>query len=181
MATPVSPRVLLRSTGNTGAADGDHLKRNRSVTLFRWILARTSHRAAHRDHRQRRVVSSSTTARWNIAKARRPGNWLRSRRLIYSLIDLREILLGCNRRYIAHPSALDDFSVVIGALDRLTKQREVDGKTVQGIDFFAQVDKAPLHALQNPKANIPGNRPGDLLADLGILSPTRLSRQPPGC
>ncbi len=86
-------------------------------------------------------------------------------------------MLGCNRRYIAHPSALDDFSVVIGALDRLTKQREVDGKTVQGIDFFAQVDKAPLHALQNPKANIPGNRRGDLLADLGILSPTRLSRQ----
>jgi hypothetical protein len=29
---------------------------------------------------------------------------------IYSLIDLREILLGCNRRYLAHLSALDDFS-----------------------------------------------------------------------
>jgi hypothetical protein len=33
---------------------------------------------------------------------------------IYSLIDLREILLGCNRRYIAHLSALDDFSAGIG-------------------------------------------------------------------
>jgi hypothetical protein len=30
---------------------------------------------------------------------------------IYSLIDLREILFGCNRRYLAHLSALDDFSV----------------------------------------------------------------------
>ena len=96
---------------------------------------------------------------------------------IYSLIDLREILLGCNRRYIAHLSALDDFSAGIRALARLTKPRAVDGKTVQGINFFAPVDKALLHALQNPKVNIAGIRRGELLADLGMLSPTRLSRQ----
>jgi hypothetical protein len=96
---------------------------------------------------------------------------------IYSLIDLREILLACNRRYIAHLSALDDFSAGIRALDRLTKPREVDGKTVQGINFFAPVDKALLHALQDPKVNIAGIRRRDLLADLAILSPTRLSRQ----
>jgi len=96
---------------------------------------------------------------------------------IYSLIDLREILLGCNRRYIAHLSALDDFSAGIRALDRLTKPRAVDGKTVPGINFFAPVDKALLHALQNPKVNIAGIRRGDLLPALGMLSPTRLSRQ----
>ena len=33
----------------------------------------------------------------------------------YSLIDLREILLGCNRRYLAHLSALDDFSAGVRA------------------------------------------------------------------
>jgi hypothetical protein len=96
---------------------------------------------------------------------------------IYSLIDLREILLGCNRRYIAHLSALDDFSAGIRALARLTKPRAVDGKTVQGINFFAPVDKALLHALQNPMVNIAGIRRGELLPDLGMLSPTRLSRQ----
>ena len=96
---------------------------------------------------------------------------------IYSLIDLREILLGCNRRYIAHLSALDDFSAGIRALARLTKPRAVDGKTVQRINFFAAVDKALLHALQNPKVNIAGIRRGELLPDLGMLSPTRLSRQ----
>src|SRR6185437_14500938 len=53
-----------------------------------------------------------------------------------------EILLGCNRRYIAHLSALDDFSAGIRALGRLSKRREVDGKTVQGINFFAPVDSA---------------------------------------
>jgi hypothetical protein len=96
---------------------------------------------------------------------------------IYSLIDLREILLSCNRRYIAHLSALDDFSAGIRALDRVTKPREVDGRTVKGINFFEPGDSALLHALQNPRVNIAGIRRGDLLPDLAMFSPTRLSRQ----
>ena len=95
---------------------------------------------------------------------------------IYSLIDLRDILLGCNRRYIAHLSALDDFSAGFRALGHLTRPREVDGKTVQGINFFAPADKALLHALQNPRVNIAGIRRSQLLPHLGMFSPTRLSR-----
>ena len=95
---------------------------------------------------------------------------------IYSLIDLREILLACNRRYLAHLSALDDFSAGVRAIDRLTKPRAVDGKTVKGIDFFSPTDKAMLEALQNPKVNIAGVRRADLLATLGRFSPHRLSR-----
>ncbi len=96
---------------------------------------------------------------------------------IYSLIDLREILLGCNRRYLTHLSALDDFSAGVRALERLTKPREVDGKTVKGINFFAPADKALLHALQNPRVNIAGIRRADLLSNLSMFSPARLSRQ----
>jgi hypothetical protein len=96
---------------------------------------------------------------------------------IYSLIDLREILLGCNRRYLAHLSALDDFSAGIRALGRLTQPREVDGKTVKGVNFFEAGDSALLHALQNPAVNIAGIRRADLLPDLQMFSPTRLSRQ----
>jgi hypothetical protein len=96
---------------------------------------------------------------------------------IYSLIDLREILLGCNRRYLAHRSALDDFSAGVRALDRVTKPRAVEGKTVKGIDFFSATDKALLEALQDPKVNIAGVRRADLLAALGAFSPNRLSRQ----
>ena len=55
---------------------------------------------------------------------------------IYSLIDLREVLLGCSRRYLAHLSALDDFSAGGRELGRLTKPREVDDRTVMGINFF---------------------------------------------
>jgi hypothetical protein len=96
---------------------------------------------------------------------------------IYSLIDLREILFGCNRRYLEHLSALDDFSAGVRALDRLTKPRKVEDKTVKGINFFDPVDSALLHALQDPRVNIAGIRRADLLGLAEQLSPARLSRQ----
>src|SRR5208282_6789468 len=84
------------------------------------------------------------------------------KKTIYSLIDLREILLACNRRYLAHLSALDDFSAGARALDRLTKPRSVEGKTVKGVNFFDPIDNALLNALQNPRVNIAGIRRADL-------------------
>ena len=96
---------------------------------------------------------------------------------IYSLIDLREILFGCNRRYLEHLSALDDFSAGVRALDRVTRPRVVDDKTVKGINFFDPTDKALLQALQDPRVNIAGIRRGDLIPMLDQLTPNRLSRQ----
>ena len=99
------------------------------------------------------------------------------KKTIYSLIDLREILFGCNRRYLAHLSALDDFSAGVRALDRLTRPRMIEEKTVKGINFFDPIDNALLQALQNPRVNIAGIRRADLLSLLDQLSPDRLSRQ----
>jgi len=99
------------------------------------------------------------------------------KKTIYSLIDLREILLGCNRRYLSHLSALDDFSAGVRALDKLTKPRSIDGKTVKGINFFDPIDDALLHALQNPRVNIAGIRRADLRPLVNGFSPARLSRQ----
>jgi hypothetical protein len=99
------------------------------------------------------------------------------KKTIYSLIDLREILLACNRRYLAHLSALDDFSAGVRALGRLTKPRDVEGKTVRGINFFDAVDNALLTALQNPRINIAGLRRADLVPIIDGISPSRLSRQ----
>lgn len=96
---------------------------------------------------------------------------------ICSLIDLRETLLGCNRRCLAHLSALDAFSAGVRALGRLAKPRTVDGKTIRGINRFAPEDSALLHALQNPKDNVAGIRPAGLRHHLRMFSPTRLSRQ----
>ena len=85
------------------------------------------------------------------------------RKTIYSLIDLRGILLACNRRYLAHLSALDDDSAGLRALRRVTRTREVDGRTVKGINFFDPIDNALLRALKDPRVNIAGVRRADLL------------------
>jgi hypothetical protein len=53
----------------------------------------------------------------------------------------------------------------VRALDRLTKPRKVEEKTVKGINFFEPGDGALLHALQNPRVNIAGIRRGELLPD----------------
>ena len=96
---------------------------------------------------------------------------------IYSLIDLREILLGCNNRYLAHLSALDDFSAGVRSLERITRPRDVQGRSVKGINFFAADEQELLHAIQDPKRNICGFRRGHLIDDLTMFSPTQLSRQ----
>ena len=108
-----------------------------------------------------------------------PPTWALApvKKTIYSLIDLRDILLGCNRRYLAHLSALDDVAAGIRALDRLTRPRCRDGKTVKGINFFNPLENALLRALQNPKVNIAGIRRADLCSLFDRFSPDRLSRQ----
>lgn len=81
---------------------------------------------------------------------------------IYSLIDLREILTGCNRRYLEFLSALDDFSAGHRSLDKLTAPKEVDGHRVKGFNFFDKTERALLCALQRPAFNIRGVRRADL-------------------
>jgi len=96
---------------------------------------------------------------------------------IYSLPDLREILLGCNRRYLAFLSALDDFSAGVRALDRLTQPRSVRGKTVKGVNFFNPTEQRLLRTLQRPAFNIAGIRRANLVPVLDKLSPATISRQ----
>jgi predicted transcriptional regulator len=99
------------------------------------------------------------------------------RKTIYSLIDLREILLACNRRYLAHLSALDDVSAGIRALGRVTRPRAVKNRTIKGINFFEPGDSALLRALRDPRGTIAGTRRADLIPALNMFTPTRLSRQ----
>ena len=83
---------------------------------------------------------------------------------IYSLIDLRDILLGCNRRYIAHLSALDDFSAGIRALGRLTRPREVDGKTVQRDQLLRSGGQSPAARLAEPEGQHRRHSPQPVVA-----------------
>jgi hypothetical protein len=96
---------------------------------------------------------------------------------IYSLIDLREILLGCNRRYLEFLSALEDHSAGKRALDRLTEEQRDRDRPIKGLNFFKRTEQQLLRALQRPEFNIHGLRRADLSALLPQLSPAALSRQ----
>ncbi|MGH8613292.1 MAG: MarR family transcriptional regulator [Gammaproteobacteria bacterium] len=96
---------------------------------------------------------------------------------IYSLIDLREILLGCNRRYLEFLSALDDHSAGQRALERLTEERRAGDRPIKGLNFFKRTEQQLLRTLQRPEFNIHGLRRADLIALLPDLSPAALSRQ----
>lgn len=98
---------------------------------------------------------------------------------IYSLIDLREILLGCNQRYLAFLSSLDDNSAGQRDLQRLSQPRVsvTTEQTVKGLNFFNPVEQRLLQTLQHGEFNIHGWRRSDLIAQDVPLSASALSRQ----
>jgi hypothetical protein len=98
------------------------------------------------------------------------------KKTIYSLIDLRGILLGCNRRYLEYLSALDDFSAGDRNLHRLTSSKTVDGHTLKGFNFFDHTQQALLRALQRPAFNIRGIRRNDLTRFLPQVSASGMTR-----
>ena len=99
------------------------------------------------------------------------------KKTIYSLIDLREILFGCNRRYLEYLSALDDHSSGTRALERLTEDRREGDRPVKGLNFFKSTEQDLLRALQRPEFNVHGVRRSDLASFVPGLSPSALSRQ----
>lgn len=95
---------------------------------------------------------------------------------IYSLIDLREILLGCNRRYLDFLSALDDFSAGSRCLSKLTTPKEIDGHRLKGFNFFDKTEHDLLCSLQHPEFNVRGVRRADLKPFLPRLSVASITR-----
>jgi hypothetical protein len=141
-------------------------------------------RPAHRDHHQRHLRFQALPQEPAPAEAgveHRHGPATRGlapvRKTIYSLNDLREILFGCNRRYLEYLSSLDDFAAGIRALDRLTQPRSVKGCNVKGRNFFSRDERTLLAALQRPGFNIAGLRRADLLLRVAQCSPATLTRQ----
>ena len=98
---------------------------------------------------------------------------------IYSLIDLREILLGCNQRYLAFLGSLDDASAGQRDLQRLSQPRVSVSteQSVKGLNFFNPVEQRLLQTLQHGEFNIHGWRRADLIAQSVALSASALSRQ----
>ena len=96
---------------------------------------------------------------------------------IYSLIDLREILLGCNRRYLEFLSAIGDASAGTRDLCRLSEPQREGDRTIKGLNFFAPDEQKLLRALQRPEFNIHGVRRAELRAFANDYTESRLSRE----
>ena len=98
---------------------------------------------------------------------------------IYSLIDLREILLGCNQRYLAFLGSLDDTSAGQRDLQRLSQPRVQANadQTVKGLNFFNPAEQRLLQTLQHGEFNIHGWRRADLVHAKVPMTPSALSRQ----
>ena len=99
------------------------------------------------------------------------------KKTIYSLTDLREILLGCNRRYLEFLSALEDTSSGQRDLARLTQPQREGERIIKGLNFFERSEQQLLRALQRLEFNIHGMRRADLKPFVSGLSDSRLSRQ----
>jgi hypothetical protein len=99
------------------------------------------------------------------------------KKTIYSLIDLREILAGCNRRYLEFLSAIEDTASGARELTRLTQPQREGDRTIKGLNFFERTEQQLLRALQRPEFNIHGVRRADLTPYLPQVSASRLSRQ----
>ena len=99
------------------------------------------------------------------------------KKTIYSLIDLREVLLGCNRRYLEFVSALQDTSSGERDLVRLSAPQQDGDRTIKGLNFFERTEQRLLRALQRPEFNIHGMRRADLKQHMPECTDSRLSRQ----
>ncbi len=99
------------------------------------------------------------------------------KKTIYSLIDLRETLAGCNRRYLEFLSAIEDISSGQRDLVRLSEPQQDGERTIKGLNFFQRTEQRLLRALQRPEFNIHGMRRADLKRFVAELSDSALSRQ----
>jgi|SRR5215831_7015595 len=115
----------------------------------------------------RKVEHRNGPSTWQLAPVKKS---------IYSLHDLRDILLGCNQRYLAFLSTLDDLSAGVRALHKVTRPRSAKGKSIKPINFFSPIDQSLLRALFRPDFNIAGMRRSDLVPLAAKLSPSALSR-----
>jgi len=95
---------------------------------------------------------------------------------IYSLRDLKHLLLAANLRYLDFISGLDDPSTGVKALDKVTKPVLHEGRNYSGFNFFADADQRLFEVLVRGEHNISGMRNKDLRRHMNWLSSGQVSR-----
>jgi hypothetical protein len=95
---------------------------------------------------------------------------------IYSLHDLRQLAVAANRRYLDFLSSLDDSTVAIETVSRLSERVQDSGRSYSGFNFFSEQDSQLFETLLRGENTIRGVRNADLRKHLPDKSPGQVSR-----
>lgn len=98
------------------------------------------------------------------------------KKTIYSLGDLRRLLVAANRRYLDFISDIDDPTASTKNLDKIAQPKRDAGRTYKGFNFFSPADRDVLLAVVRGEHVITGFRHRDLRRQMPQLSPSQLSR-----
>ena len=95
---------------------------------------------------------------------------------IYSLGDLRRLLLASNRRYLEFISAIDDPTNGTKILDKISQPERDAHRTYKGFNFFCEEDRSVLLAIVRGENVITGFRHTDIARQLPRASNNQVSR-----
>jgi len=98
------------------------------------------------------------------------------KKTIYSLGDLRRLLVASNRRYLEFISAIEDPTVGTKILDKVSEPLRESDRTYKGFNFFNAEDRNLLLAIIRGEHVITGFRHADLKRQLPRFSSGQISR-----
>jgi hypothetical protein len=97
------------------------------------------------------------------------------RKSIYSLNDLRQLMLAANARYFAFMDCLDNPDAAQKALAKMAAPAKIKGRSLRGFDLFLDPDYRLFLTLSRGEWSISGFRARDLRKYIPDLSPGRAS------
>lgn len=106
----------------------------------------------------------------------REMKWAPMKKGIYSLSSLYRILRAANHRYLDFLSVLDDPTIGIRKLEKLTGKVIENGRTFKGFHFLVDEDQSIFQALLSGEFNIGGFRSAMLRKKLPRKSSGQISR-----
>jgi hypothetical protein len=90
------------------------------------------------------------------------------RKTIYSIADLRGLLVAANRRYLDFIAAVEDPTNAIGDLDKLSRRVRRNGRSFRGFNLFSGPDLDVFRAIVEGGTNVSGFRNRDLQQSLSM-------------
>ena len=95
---------------------------------------------------------------------------------IYSLHDLRQLAVAANRRYLEFLSSLDDPTVAVEIVARISEKVRSSGRCYRGFNFFSEQDVQLFEIILRGEHTIQGLGNANMQAILPDKSAGQVSR-----